>query len=51
MPKATHADFVRKLTDIPNIGVLPTADLESIGEPEAVGRLNRLAAYEFLRTP
>ena len=53
MPKVSHADFARKLTDIPNIGVSLAADLESIGicTPEAVGRMNPLAAYESLRTP
>ena len=53
MAKASHADFARKLTDIPNIGVSLAADLESIGigMPEGVRRMDPLAAYESLRTP
>ena len=53
MAKASHADFARKLTDIPNIGVSLAADLQSIGirTPEDVRRKDPLAAYESLRTP
>ena len=53
MAKASHADFARKLTDIPNIGVSLAADLQSIGihTPEDVRRMDPLAAYESLRTP
>ena len=53
MAKAGHADFARKLTDIPNIGVSLAADLESIGigTPEDVSRMDPLVAYEALRTP
>lgn len=53
MTKASHADFACKLTDIPNIGVLLAADLQSIGirTPEAVRRMDALTAYESLRSP
>ena len=53
MAKASHADFVRKLTDIPNICVSLAADLESIGicTPQDVRRMDPVAAYESLRTP
>jgi len=53
MAKASTADFARKLTDIPNIGVSLAADLESIGigTPEDVRRMDPVAAYESLRTP
>lgn len=53
MAKVAHSDLARKLTDIPNIGVLLAADLESIGicTPEDVRRMDPLAAYESLRSP
>lgn len=53
MTKANHADFARKLTDIPNIGVSLAADLHSIGicTPQDVRRMDPVAAYESLRTP
>ena len=53
MAKASHSDFARKLTDIPNIGVSLVADLESIGicTPQDVRRMDPLAAYKSLRTP
>ena len=53
MAKASHADFARKLIDIPNIGVSLAADLESIGigTPEDVRQMDPLAAYESLRSP
>ena len=53
MAKASHADFARKLIDIPNIGVSLAADLQSIGicTPQDVRRIDPLAAYESLRTP
>ena len=53
MAKASHADFARKLTDIPNIGVSLAADLQSIGicTPQDVRRMDPVAAYESLRTP
>jgi DNA transformation protein len=53
MAKASQADFARKVTDIPNIGVSLAADLESIGicTPQDVRRMDPVAAYESLRTP
>ena len=53
MAKASRADFARKLTDIPNIGVSLAADLESIGicTPLDVSRMDPVAAYDSLCTP
>ena len=53
MAKASLADYARKLTDIPNIGVSLAADLRSIGicTPQDVRRMDPFAAYESLRTP
>lgn len=53
MAKAAHADEVRKLTDIPNIGVSLAADLQSVGvhTPAEVKRMNALEKYEALRDP
>lgn len=53
MPKASHADQVRVLTDIPNIGKSLATDLRGLGitTPELVRTMDPLTAYEQLRDP
>ena len=51
MPKATHAEQARVLTDIPNIGKSMAADLRGLGitTPLQVQEMDPLASYEQLR--
>ncbi|MBK6321510.1 helix-hairpin-helix domain-containing protein [Candidatus Aalborgicola defluviihabitans] len=53
MAKADTAVQVRKLTDIPNIGVSIAQDLMGLGidSPEAVKSMDPVATYDALRTP
>ncbi len=53
MTKAQHAEHVRTLTDIPNIGKSLAADLRSLGiaTPEQVRAMNPRSAYDQLRGP
>ena len=53
MPKASHAEQARVLTDIPNIGKTVAADLRGIGitTPQQVRAMDPLLAYEQLRGP
>ena len=53
MAKADTATQVRRLTDIPNIGVSLARDLESVGitTPADVKAMDPLAAYASLRGP
>ena len=47
MPKATHAEQARVLTDIPNIGKSMAADLHSLGitTPQQVRAMDPLEMY------
>jgi DNA transformation protein len=53
MPKATHAEQARVLTDIPNIGKSMAADLHSLGitTPQQVRAMDPLEMYGQLRGP
>ncbi len=53
MPKATHAEQARVLTDIPNIGKSLAADLRGLGltTPQHVREMDPLETYEQLRGP
>ena len=53
MPKAHTASEVRKLADIPNLGVTIAQDLVGLGidTPEAVKCMDAVATFDASRTP